>query len=83
MLIRTLHPGQLIAIQPQEKLLRSCPVAWLFVDGPIEILVTRVRGNQVCLGIQAHKELLIYRGKLGDVGMLETPAPAGKYPEKD
>lgn len=83
MLILTLHPGQLIAIQPHENLHRACPVARLFADGPIEILVARIRGNQVGLGIQAHKELLIYRGKLGDVGRLKTPASAGKYPEID
>lgn len=49
--------------QPREGLLPGTPVAWLFADGPIEILVTRVRGNQVCLGIQAQPDLLVNRGE--------------------
>ncbi len=32
-------------------------------DGPIEILVTRVWGQQVSLGVSAHAELTIYRGE--------------------
>jgi sRNA-binding carbon storage regulator CsrA len=63
MLILTRQPGQIIAIQPREDLLPGTPVVRLFGDGPIEILVTRVRGNQVCLGIQAHPDLLVNRGE--------------------
>ena len=63
MLILTRQPGQIITIQPREDLLPGTLVARLFADGPIEILVTRVRGNQVCLGIQAHPDLLVNRGE--------------------
>lgn len=63
MLILTRQPGQIITIQPREDLLSGTLVARLFADGPIEILVTRVRGNQVCLGIQAHPDLLVNRGE--------------------
>ncbi len=63
MLILTRQPGQIITIQPREDLRPWTPVARLFADGPIEILVTRVQGNQVCLGIQAHPDLLVNRGE--------------------
>ena len=63
MLILTRQPGQIVTIQPREDLRLWTPVARLFADGPIEILVTRVQGNQVCLGIQAHPDLLVNRGE--------------------
>jgi sRNA-binding carbon storage regulator CsrA len=63
MLILTRQPGQIITIQPREDLLPGTLVTRLFADGPIEVLVTRVQGNQVCLGIQAHSDLLVNRGE--------------------
>jgi sRNA-binding carbon storage regulator CsrA len=63
MLILTRQPGQIITIQPRKDLLPETLVIRLFADGPIEILVTRVRGNQVSLGIQAHPDLLVNRGE--------------------
>ena len=63
MLILTRQPGQIITIQPREDMNPGTLVARLFVDGPIEILVTRVQGRQVCLGIQAHPDLLVNRGE--------------------
>jgi sRNA-binding carbon storage regulator CsrA len=63
MLILTRQPGQIVTIQPRENLLPGTLVAGLFADGPIEILVTRVQGNQACLGIQAHPDLLVNRGE--------------------
>ncbi len=63
MLIRTRHPGQLIAIQPSLTLHPSTPISRVFGEGPIERLVTRVRGLQVSLGIAAQGELVIYRGE--------------------
>jgi sRNA-binding carbon storage regulator CsrA len=63
MLMLTRHPGQIITIRPREDVLPGTSVARLFAEGPIEILVTRVWGNQVCLGIQAHPDLLVNRGE--------------------
>jgi hypothetical protein len=63
MLILTRHPGQLIALQPCPTLHPDTPIGRVFADGPIEILVTRVRGQQVSLGVAAHESLLIYRGE--------------------
>ena len=63
MLIFTRHPGQLIAIQPSPTLHPATPIGRVFSDGPIEILVTRVWGQQVSLGISAHGSLVIYRGE--------------------
>ena len=63
MLILTRQPGQIITILPREDMLPGTLVSRLFTAGPIEILVTRVQGNQVCLGIQAHPDLLVNRGE--------------------
>ena len=63
MLILTRQPGQIITIRPREDLHPGTLVAQLFTDGPIEILVTRVQRNQVCLGIQAHPDLMVNRGE--------------------
>ena len=69
------HPGQVIAIQPSASLHPTTPIGKVFADGPMEILVTRVWGQQVSLGISAHPELVIDRGERegivpwrGDVG---------------
>ena len=63
MLILTRQSGQIITIQPRESLPPGALVARLFAEGAIEILVTRVRGNQVCLGIQTHPDLVVNRGE--------------------
>ena len=54
MLILTRHPGQLITIQPHPSLRPATPIGRVFADGPIEILVARICGNRVSLGIAAH-----------------------------
>jgi len=63
MLILTRHPGQVIAIQPSAALPPATPIGKVFADGPMEIWVTRVWGQQVSLGISAHSGLFIYRGE--------------------
>ena len=63
MLILTRHPGQIIAIQPSPTLHPDMPIGRVFAEGPMEILVTKVWGQQVSLGISAHSGLLIYRGE--------------------
>ncbi len=67
MLILTRQPGQFIAIKPHESLHPATPIGRVFADGPLEILVARIDGNQVRLGIKAHPELVIYRSEAGEV----------------
>ena len=67
MLILTRHPGQIITIQPHASLRPATPIARVFAEGPIEILVARVCGQRVSLGIQAHEGFLIYRNEVGEV----------------
>ena len=67
MLILTRQPGQTIAIKPHESLRPATPIGRLFAEGPLEILVARIEGNQVRLGIKAHPELVIYRSEAGEV----------------
>lgn len=42
----------------------STPAGHLFTDGPVQIIVTRVQGNQVKIGITAHPNLSILRQEL-------------------
>lgn len=67
MLILTHHAGQLITLQPNETLRTATPLGRVFADGPIEILVARVWGQQVSLGIKAHPELVIHRCEAGEI----------------
>lgn len=66
MLILTRHPGQLITLQPHPSLRPATPIGRLFAEGPIEILVARVCGQRVSLGIAAHEGFLIYRNEVGE-----------------
>lgn len=61
MLILTRRPGQLLTIAPKTGLDPSLPIAELFRDGPIEILVSRIDDGQVRIGIHAHPYLMITR----------------------
>jgi len=76
MLILTRKPGQIIKIQPAADLPLTTPVGALFAEGPIEIVVQRVQGQQVRIGIQAHDGLLILREELEEGGALPTPSQA-------
>ena len=67
MLILTRRLGQIIAIQPHQSLRPATPIGRVFAEGPIEILVARIEGNQVRLGVKAHPELVIYRSEVGEV----------------
>jgi len=64
MLILTRKEGQSIKIKPDEKLSPETPVGTLFADGPIEVKVKRIQGNQVRLGITAHPDLVVLRDEL-------------------
>jgi len=76
MLILTRKPGQIIKIQPAADLSLTTPVGALFADGPIEIVVQRIQGQQVRIGIQAHEGFLILREELEVSGSLPTPSQA-------
>lgn len=64
MLVLTRKPGELITIQLSPDLPWKTPVGVLFADGPIEVVVNRVSGNQVSLGVIAHPKLDIMRKEL-------------------
>ena len=76
MLILTRKPGQSLKIQPAAELPLTTPVGEFFADRPIEIVVQRVQGQQVRIGIQAHEGLLILRDELEEGGALPTPSQA-------
>jgi sRNA-binding carbon storage regulator CsrA len=64
MLVLTRKPGQLIRIGPGPALDPATPVGELFIPGPIEVMVQRVSGMQVRLGIFAPQRLIILRDEL-------------------
>ncbi len=63
MLILTRKPGQSFKIELGDIDPRT-PIGEVFADGPIEILVTVVKGSRVRLGIQASPGLSILRSEL-------------------
>ena len=78
MLILTRRPGQALTIRPERNLDLNTPVAQLFADGPIRVMVAGVIGPQVRLGVAADARLTILRDELlphadADAG----PLPAG------
>ncbi len=76
MLILTRKPGQSFKIQPAADLPPATPVGVLFTEGPIEIVVQRIYGHQVRIGIKAHDGFLILREELEASGVLPTPSQA-------
>lgn len=63
MLILSRKLGQIITIGPETDNTNPLLPSPYFTDGPIEILVTRVQGGEVRLGINAHISLVIQRGE--------------------
>lgn len=63
MLILSRKPGQIITVGPVTDNANPLLPSPYFADGPIEILVTRVQGGEVRLGINAHPSLVIQRGE--------------------
>jgi sRNA-binding carbon storage regulator CsrA len=63
MLILSRKSGQIITIGPVIDNTNPLLPTPYFTDGPIEILVTRVQGDEVRLGISAHCSLVIQRGE--------------------
>ncbi|BAU49474.1 hypothetical protein SVA_2926 [Sulfurifustis variabilis] len=64
MLILTRKRGQRVRIEPAAALDPRTPVGELFAAGPIELLVTRVSGGRVRLGIVAPAGLVILREEI-------------------
>ena len=62
----TRKPGQVLKIAPHESVNPTTPICELFRDGPIEIVVTKIQGTQVRLGINAHASFLVLRDELTD-----------------
>jgi sRNA-binding carbon storage regulator CsrA len=65
MLMLTRKPGQLLLIEPVEDLPPETTVGDLFRAGPIQIVVSKIDGRQVCLGIEAPASLGVWRQELG------------------
>jgi len=64
MLILTRKPGQIIKIAHAANLDPYTPIGEVFVNGPMEVMVSSVHGRQVRIGIRAHPGLLILRAEL-------------------
>ncbi len=64
MLILSRRPGEALHIFPGPRLNPSTTVATLFGSAPIEVIVTRVLGMQVRLGISTHPHLIVLRREL-------------------
>ena len=64
MLILSRRPGEAVRILPGPRLSPDMPISVLFGPVPIEIIVTRVLGKEVRLGISAHPELVVLRREL-------------------
>ncbi len=64
MLILSRRPGEAFQIFPDPKLCPHTTVASLFNLAPIEVVVTRVLGMQVRLGIISHPQLIVLRREL-------------------
>ncbi|HFD80240.1 MAG TPA: carbon storage regulator [Gammaproteobacteria bacterium] len=61
MLVLTRRVGESVFIFPSDELPPDMPVSELFKDGPIQVTLTRVTGNQARLGIVAPDSLVIAR----------------------
>lgn len=61
MLVLTRRVGESIFIFPSNELDANMPVSELFKDGPIQLTLTRVNGNQARVGIVAPNSLTIAR----------------------
>ncbi len=61
MLVLTRRVGESVYIFPSEDVTPDTLASELFVDGPIQLTLTRVNGNQARIGIVAPQELTIAR----------------------
>jgi len=68
MLILTRKPGQIITITHAADLDPATPIGEFFIDGPMEIRINRITGQQVRIGITAHSGFIILREELCERG---------------
>ena len=61
MLVLTRRVGESVFISPSQELPPDTPISKLFKNGPIQLTLTRVNGNQARIGIIAPNELIIAR----------------------
>jgi sRNA-binding carbon storage regulator CsrA len=61
MLVLTRRVGESVFIFPSEGLSLDTPISALFENGPIQLTLTRVNGNQARIGIVAPQDLTIAR----------------------
>jgi sRNA-binding carbon storage regulator CsrA len=66
-LILTRKPGQRVRIEPAAAVDPGTTIGELFADGPIELVVTRVSGHRVRLGIVAPAGLVILREEIREM----------------
>ncbi len=64
MLILTRRPGETFQIDLAESVDPNLTVSELFSDGPIQIAILGVKGNQVRVGTEASDRLTILRDEL-------------------
>jgi len=64
MLILTRRPGESFQIDLSENVNPNLTVAELFSDGPIEVTVLGMKGNQIRVGTEASDRLTILREEL-------------------
>lgn len=64
MLIITRKAGEGIRISLHPAVDPKTPIGEIFSEGPIEVVIARVRDSNVRLGVQAHSAFLILREEL-------------------
>ena len=61
MLVLTRRVGESVFIFPSDQLSPDTPISAIFGDGPIQLTLTRINGNQARIGIVAPATLTIAR----------------------
>jgi len=76
MLAITRRENESLQIYPSSNLDPDTTIAELFKDGPIEIHVSKVQGNQVRLSLKAPRSLTIMRTELHQPDTADQPDTA-------
>ena len=64
MLTLTRREGESIRIFPNDNVDQSMTLGELFADGPVELIVSKVKGRQISLSFKAPRELAILRDEV-------------------